>query len=212
MTCYLIIGNNVDLKSWPYEKNATLIGVDRGAFRAVKAGLTLDLAYGDFDSVLDSEMALINKGSKKVKKLNPIKDITDTYGAYLEAGKADKIVILGGIQGFRVEHFLALLNIVKKDPRVEIMDASSSIKHLVAKKEPYSVSSKDGFYFSFFSIGEATLSLQNFFYPLENYVLKEGDSLCVSNRLAMLTSIGQISLSKGDLLMISSRDDHSQLL
>ena len=83
MTCYLIIGNNVDLKSWPYEKNATLIGVDRGAFRAVKAGLTLDLAYGDFDSVLDSEMALINKGSKKVKKLNPIKDITDTYGAYL---------------------------------------------------------------------------------------------------------------------------------
>ena len=212
MTCYLIIGNNVDLKSWPYEKNATLIGVDRGAFRAVKAGLTLDLAYGDFDSVLDSEMALINKGSKKVKKLNPIKDITDTYGAYLEAGKADKIVILGGIQGFRVEHFLALLNIVKKDPRVEIIDASSSIKHLVAKKEPYSVSSKDGFYFSFFSIGEATLSLQNFFYPLENYVLKEGDSLCVSNRLAMLTSIGQISLSKGDLLMISSRDDHSQLL
>jgi len=212
MTCYLIIGNNVDLKNWPYEKDATLIGVDRGAFRAVKAGLTLDLAYGDFDSVLDSEMALINKGSKKVKKLNPIKDITDTFGAYLEAGKADKIVILGGIQGFRVEHFLALLNIVKKDPRVEIMDASSSIKHLVAKKEPYSVSSKDGFYFSFFSIGEATLSLQNFFYPLENYVLKEGDSLCVSNRLAMLTSIGQISLSKGDLLMISSRDDHSQLL
>lgn len=212
MTCYLIIGNNVDLKNWPYEKDATLIGVDRGAFRAVKAGLTLDLAYGDFDSVLDSEMALINKGSKKVKKLNPIKDITDTYGAYLEAGKADKIVILGGIQGFRVEHFLALLNIVKKDPRVEIMDVSSSIKHLVAKKEPYSVSSKDGFYFSFFSIGEATLSLQNFFYPLENYVLKEGDSLCVSNRLAMLTSIGQISLSKGDLLMISSRDDHSQLL
>lgn len=212
MTCYLIIGNNVDLKSWPYEKNATLIGVDRGAFRAVKAGLTLDLAYGDFDSVLDSEMALISKGSKRVKKLDPIKDITDTFGAYLEAGKADKIVILGGIQGFRVEHFLALLNIVKKDPRVEIMDASSSIKHLVAKKEPYSVSSKDGFYFSFFSIGEATLSLQNFFYPLENYVLKEGDSLCVSNRLAMLTSIGQISLSKGDLLMISSRDDHSQLL
>jgi thiamine pyrophosphokinase len=212
MTCYLIIGNNIDLKNWSYEKDATLIGVDRGAFKAVEAGLTLDLAYGDFDSVTEKEMALIQKGSKKIKKLNPIKDITDTYGAYLEAGKADKIVILGGIQGFRVEHFLALLNIVKKDPRVEIMDASSSIKHLVAKKEPYSVSSKDGFYFSFFSIGEATLSLQNFFYPLENYVLKEGDSLCVSNRLAMLTSIGQISLSKGDLLMISSRDDHSQLL
>jgi thiamine pyrophosphokinase len=134
MTCYLIIGNNIDLKNWSYEKDATLIGVDRGAFKAVEAGLTLDLAYGDFDSVTEKEMALIQKGSKKIKKLNPIKDITDTYGAYLEAGKADKIVILGGIQGFRVEHFLALLNIVKKDPRVEIVDASSSIKHLSRPK------------------------------------------------------------------------------
>jgi thiamine pyrophosphokinase len=189
-----------------------IIGVDRGAFIASEAGLKLDVAYGDFDSVSPSELDLIAKSSKKVIQLNSVKDFTDAYGAYKLAQSADKIVILGGIQGMRVEHFLALLNIVKTDPRVEIQDNASTVKNLIAKEMPYLVDKKDGKYCSLFSNGEAKITLEGFKYPLKDYLLKENDSLCISNEVNKDSKQGRIFIESGSCLAIFSKDDHPLLL
>jgi thiamine pyrophosphokinase len=212
MTTYLIIGNNVDLAHYPFEKGARLFGVDHGAFKAVSAGLPLDLAYGDFDSVTSEELLQIKAHAKKLIQLNPVKDITDTYGAYLEAKDADSIVILGGITGGRIEHFYALLNLVKADARVSLVDASSSIRRLDARSEPYLVKRDEGKFFSIFSIGLAVVSLRNFAYPLKDYSLKEGDSLGISNQIAPMAKTGEILLKEGSLLLIASKDDNAPLL
>jgi thiamine pyrophosphokinase len=212
MMVYLIIGNHVDLAHWPFEKDALLFGVDHGAYLAAKAGLSLDLAYGDFDSVNASEMALIKSHSKKIIQLNPVKDITDTYGAYLEAKDAEKIVILGGIVGQRIEHFLAILSILKQDPRVLIVDDSSRIANLPPRKEPYLFSSESGKFFSFFGNDEAVVTLEGFAYPLAHHLLKENDSLGISNQLASGEDKGRVFVEKGSVLSVCSRDDHSPLL
>jgi thiamine pyrophosphokinase len=212
MIVYLIIGNHVDLAIWPFEKDALLFGVDRGAYQAVKSGLSLDLAYGDFDSVSKEELTLIRQKSKKVIQLNPIKDITDTYGAYLEAKEADRIVILGGIEGQRIEHFLAILSILKQDPRVLIADDSSRIANLPPRKEPYLFSSESGKFFSFFGNDEAVVTLEGFAYPLAHHLLKENDSLGISNQLASGEDKGRVFVEKGSLLSIVSKDDRSPLL
>ena len=212
MTSYLIIGNNIDLAHYPFEKGSRLIGVDRGALKAINAGLSLDLAYGDFDSVNPKELAVIKAHSKKVIQLNPIKDITDTYGAYSEEKVAERIVILGGITGGRIEHFYALLNLVKADPRVSLVDDASSIRHLVLSKTPYRVNRDEGKFFSIFSIGSARVSLTHFAYPLTDYLLKEGDSLGISNQIAPGAKEGEILLKEGSLLLIVSKDDNALLL
>ena len=72
---YLIIGNNCDLTKYDL-KDKFVVGIDKGAYLATINNIELDLAVGDFDSVTLEELKTIN--AKKIIKLNPIKDETDT--------------------------------------------------------------------------------------------------------------------------------------
>jgi thiamine pyrophosphokinase len=209
---YLIVGNRVDLAYYPFQKGARLFGVDRGALKALEAGLSLDLAYGDFDSVSPEELAFIKQHSRRVVQLNPVKDITDTYGAYLEAKDEKEIVVLGGIAGERIEHFYALLNLVKADPRVALIDDVTCIRHLFARQEPYLVKRNEGKFFSIFALGEALVTLEGFAYPLTDYRLKENDSLGISNQIASGLKEGRILLKEGSILCFASKDDNTHLL
>jgi len=210
MKVYLIVGIGIDLDAFPFEKDAFLVGVDRGAILAVRSGINLDLAVGDFDSVTSEEMGFIKKNSKELIALNPIKDDTDTHHAYsLIKDKADSIVILGGIQGRRIEHFIALLNIIKADKKVSIVDSNSVIYRIDAQEEAYRISKSDYKYISLFSISEAEITLEGFSYPLKDYRLTEDDSLCISNQLK--DDLGLIYLKKGSVVVILSKDDNQYL-
>lgn len=211
MISYLIVGNNVDLAAFPFRKPCRIIGVDAGAYKALKAGLSLDLAYGDFDSVTPEQLDYIKQHAKAFKALNPIKDITDTYGAYLEAGNSEAIVVVGGIAGPRIEHFLALLNLVKADPRVELIDDKSLIRQLPSSPKAYSITAERGPYFSIFAIVESRVSLSGFAYPLQNYLLQPLDSLGVSNELRDPKKPGTILVASGAVLLVCSHSDHCPL-
>jgi thiamine pyrophosphokinase len=205
MIAYLIIGNNIDLSLFPFEKKSILIGVDRGAYLAVNSGLKLDVACGDFDSVNAKELALIKQHSKKIVILNSIKDITDAKQALIYAKAADKVVILGGIQGDRIEHFLAMLNMVREDPRIIIQDENSVISRIDAALEPYDVQKNAYRFISFFALEDAVISLKGFQYPLNQYPLAVSDSLCISNQLR--NQKATIRISQGKVLMVRSKDD-----
>jgi thiamine pyrophosphokinase len=210
MTAYVILGKNVNLKTYPFEKGSLLIGADRGSLEAVKAGLRLNLAYGDFDSVTAQEYQLILSGSDKVIKLNPVKNITDTYGAYQEAKKAgaDKIVILGGIQGARIEHLFAIISILKEDPEVSLEDDNSTLQVLGCRPKEYAFKRSAFRFFSFFALEPSQLTLEGFRYPLKDYELQPDDSLCISNEIVPGKNEGLLTLQKGRILAVSSKDDH----
>lgn len=202
----IIIGKNVNLNRFNL-KNSFNIGVERGCLLAIKAKVNLDIAVGDFDSVSQNELKKIYSKVKRVIKLNPVKDETDTYCAYNLVDDCDKILILGGIQGKRVEHFLATLNILKSDPRVEMIDDYSRIYSLDAEREPEFELDSSYKYTSIFALEDAMVTLKNFKYPLNEYRLEASDSLGISNEI-LPKKKGQIDLLSGRLLVIQSKDDH----
>ena len=161
-------------------KDALIVGVDRGALNAINQGINLDIAIGDFDSVNENEFELINKNSKKLIKLNRIKDETDTFEAINLVKDCDEIIILGGIKGNRIEHFYANLMLLNKYNNLKIIDDNSLIE---IKNKPFKPN-LDYKYISIFSLDDNNIiSLSGFKYNLDKYNLKINNPLCISNEI-----------------------------
>ena len=203
---YLVIGKGMEnTKSCLLERDSYIIGVDKGAFLLAKEGLSFDEAVGDFDSTNEEELKLVKCFAKKITKLNPIKDDSDTAHAYEEyKNKADRIVIVGGIQGKRIEHFFANMTLLIKDKRVSFVDEDSRIYSVSSRKPPYNFKNKNCFY-SFFPLQKSVLSLKGFKYPLEGKTLEKGDPLGLSNELA--SEEGILALEKGRLLVVETKKE-----
>ena len=201
MDAYIIIGNEVDLSKFDFT-NSYVVGVDKGVYYASLAKIRLDMAIGDFDSF---DISKLNLDGTKLKKLNCIKDETDTHAAIKELKEFEHIYLLGGIQGKRIEHFLANLILFKKYPNLIIIDDYSLIR-LCNFKEVLSLSEYK--YYSFFALEEVIgLTLNGFKYELQDYNLKPFDALCISNELKERNA--EISYSKGKLLLIKTKEDRS---
>lgn len=201
---YLVVGKGMKhLSDFPFERDSYIVGIDRGAYLLAANGLKLDEAVGDFDSVRDEEFETIKKSAKTITKLCPTKDDSDTYHAYTKyKDKVDKIIIVGGIEGKRIEHFLANLLILENDEMVSLIDDVSKMYVLTAKDEEYSFN-RHGVYYSFFPIDDCLLSLRGFKYPLERKELKRFDALGLSNEL--LLKEGEMRLEKGKVLVVETK-------
>lgn len=184
-------------------EGAFVVGADKGAFYCLEHGLDMDVAVGDFDSLSQEQYEQVDSKAKKVIRLNPIKDDTDTAHALSLLNGYEEILILGGIGGKRVEHFLANLDLLVNDTRLSLEDDDSYI-HCFAPGQ-YQIE-KDGYeFFSFFAMEDALVSLSGFAYPLEKFYLRRHDPLGVSNRI--LGEKGYLKLWDGKLLLIKSKGD-----
>ncbi|UUX34086.1 thiamine diphosphokinase [Fundicoccus culcitae] len=99
------------------------IGADRGALRLVKAGFFIDEAVGDFDSVTEPELQLIQQNTHTFERFKAEKDDTDMEIALEYAMKHNEnadIYIFGGIGAFggRMDHLIANLWLIYQ-PRFE---------------------------------------------------------------------------------------------
>lgn len=175
-----------------------LIGVEKGALDIINAGKTLDLAIGDFDSISSSDKKIIFDNAKKVIEFSSIKDDTDTTLAVKEAKKlSNDITICGGIKGNRIEHFISNLFLVNNYD-VKIIDDNSKIYKIEVGTYDFV---EKCCYVSFFALEESIITLNNFFYPLDNYHMKMYDSLGISNK--PLKNAKAI-VKKGKILVIES--------
>lgn len=200
MEVIIFLGQNININNYDFN-NKYIIGVDKGASILAEYNIMMDLVIGDFDSIADDEIDEIKKCSKKIIKLNPIKDETDTKEAIIEALKiSNDITILGGIQGYRIEHFIANMFLLKKYPFVKIMDDNSLI--FVSSK---SITINDDYkYISIFPFEDSIISLKGFKYDLTDYNLKRYDDLGVSNEL--VSENGFIEIKKGQIFIIMSNE------
>lgn len=156
--------------------------------------------WGDLDSV---DETLIDKSKtlgSKIIKFNPHKDFTDGELVISEISKRnfDKIIILGGLGG-RTDHFLTNLNLLFKYDNLYFIDE----KEIIFKVEDgSSIKNYKDHTVSFVPMTDfvENLSLDGFVYPLNNFLLKRGDSICNSNILK--TDNGKINFSKGKLICI----------
>ena len=205
MKAVIILGNISKIKKIILN-NRYIIGDDLGAYNDIKNGITLDVAIGDFDSISNEMLEEIKINSKKLIKLNPIKDETDTLGAIALCKDYDEILIFGGIKGRRIEHFYANILCLINDKRIKMMDDDS----LIETHDKSFIPNQDYKYISFFSIVKnTTISLSGFKYQLNNYQLQPNDSLGISNEIIMNP---YVEIHNGRLIVIYSKDDHEKLL
>lgn len=200
MEYVLIIGHDMDFSKFNF-KNKYIIGVDEGAYVALKNNVRLDVAIGDFDSINQEKYDYISSLTKIIK-LPPEKNETDTEAALALCENATKITILGGIQGKRIEHFIAHLILMFTRPNIDILDNNS---HIYITDSSFSIRKSEYKFISFFALQDTFITLEGFAYPLNNYYLKNTDPLTISNELK--EERGIVTIKGGRLLVIQSKED-----
>ncbi len=214
----IISGGDVDYEwaaKWlKSRKYAYVIAADRGLMHAAKLDISVDYILGDYDSVDKTVLERYRKNTKVVT-YPPEKDYTDTHLAILHAidkikeqisecnldSKKAKIEILGAT-GNRYDH--AITNICNMRAALDenipcyIYDAYnkiylSKVSFSINKSEQY------GNFLSFVPLSEvAVVTLIGVKYPLKNYELKQGLSVCQSNEI--IEEKAYISIDQGTLI------------
>jgi thiamine pyrophosphokinase len=186
------------------------IGADRGAVTILEAGLTLDIAIGDFDSITEVELEWVESKSLSFVPYATEKDETDLELAVSKAYEfSPSDIYLFGVTGGRMDHQLASIQLLycikKRFINGIVVDMNSYMElalpgtHSIEKDATYP-------YISFLPFSEQVIgiSLEGFYYKLNNKNIFWGSSRCISNQL--ISQKGTFSFREGILIVIKSRD------
>lgn len=186
------------------------IGVDRGCLSLLKAGLPLDWAVGDFDSVTKTEKARILLQTSQVMELPAEKNDTDLEVALrlvLDHFPSGEVAIYG-VLGGRLDHSLSNLFWPSQDEflplleRVQLMDEQNVVIYRASGWQ--TVSPKEAYpYISFMPALDTVLEIEEAKYPLNasNYFFKK---IYGSNEF--LDCPIRVKVQKGYVIIIYSRD------
>lgn len=200
------------------QKFDSVVCADSGLAAAKKLGLDVSFFMGDFDSVDKEVLAEYMQMEKTCKedtkfiKYPEEKDYTDLH-LVLEwvTGKQPSEIIILGATGGRLDHFIANVNILmipmKNNIPAYIIDPCNK---LCLINGSYSIKRNNlwGKYISLCPLTEKVtgVCLHGMKYPLDNAVLKIGESIAVSNEMAEEAEEALISLDNGILVVIESKD------
>lgn len=198
-TLYLITPH---ARNFPIDDQADYIGIDSGVYRIMEAGLPVLRALGDFDSLEEGETI------PEESILYPVrKDYSDSELAMKLAMEFDSIhpyesiILWGGISG-RLDHTYANLRLISYRFNKIILEDEMQ-KAWILNEGVHEIPSNAD-HISFFSIGESTISLENFQYPLDHHFLSESSVLTLSNHF-LNERAGIVTIDSGRLLCIQSR-------
>lgn len=191
------------------KENDYIICADGGSRHIENLNIFVDLFLGDFDSC-DFSLTKREKHfvSSEVLRFKKEKDSTDTHIAVCEAIERGyrEISIIAALGG-RCDHMMAniyLLRLMSENGvEGEIADERNIVRYY---SKPFSIEKKDGYYISFLPVSETVtgLNLYGLKYPLNDYTLKLGDSICISNEF--FDDEAKVEFDSGELLMFLSKD------
>lgn len=194
--------NKEQLKIYAEASNFT-IGIDKGLDYLIDIKADINLAIGDFDSTI------IKKRADNIEYVEypPEKDATDFELALDTAvSRGYKSIYILGALGRRMDHAMVNVELLSKyiDIEIYIIDIYNRIR-LISNSCTINRKYK---YFSILSFTEKItgLMIKGAKYPLDNYTLKKGNSLCISNEVK--ENEAEISLKNGIAIIIESNDDY----
>lgn len=192
-----------------------IIAADSGLNWAHRLGLMPDRMMGDFDSVNPKVLRHYQSLGIPMQAFPARKDYTDSelalWAALDESEKGDSIWILGGI-GSRMDHTLAnvflLYEPLKKEVEACLTDGLNEIRLLKGPVETRWEMRKEQQYISLLPfLGAAKgITLEGFAYPLQDYTLRPGQSIGISNEITAEAG-GILRFEQGHLLVIRSTND-----
>ncbi|GCD09509.1 thiamine diphosphokinase [Clostridium tagluense] len=211
MKVIIISGGNPPSKEFitkEITEDTFLIGADSGANCLYDYNIEPHLLVGDFDSIDKGAFEYFKKGKCIIDIYPAEKDFTDTEIAAQKAlcMKPNEIVFLGCI-GSRVDHLLGNIGMLKicMENGVDacIKDENNDIRLVNTST---SLSGTVGQIFSLQSYGDEIigLTIEGSKYPLNNYNLKTGQSITISNEF-VLPQV-ELKFKSGTLMIILSSD------
>lgn len=180
-----------------------VICADKGLDHALSAGITPDIAVGDFDS----SSAAVPDGMECIR-VSPIKDDTDAVLAAdtaIERG-CDELRFFCAVGG-RFDHTFANVQMLeylhKKGVRAVLYGGGESIR-LLHSGEKAELARFGGFVSVFALTESAVISEQGMKYPLEHHRIDRSFPLGVSNEIADET--GVIEVHEGTVILTEYRE------
>lgn len=210
----IISGGSLDLawaKAWLAGQCFDyVIAADSGLEYADALNIKTDFLLGDYDSVDGGVLARYQQNTDMVTYPRE-KDYTDTHIALLRAIEmgAEHIALLGAT-GTRYDHAMTNIFILKQalasGVSAAIFDAYNKIyladgNVTIQKEQQY------GRYLSFAPMTEQVkLSVSGVKYPLKDFTLEQGLSLCQSNEIT--EEAAEIQIQSGILIVFETRDEN----
>lgn len=185
-----------------------LIAADSGANCLYKYNIKPDLLLGDFDSIDRDVLEYFKKSNCTMDVYPTEKDFTDTEIAVKKALSMNpsEIVFLG-CTGSRVDHLLGNIGMLKiclqNGVNAYVKDENNNIRLTSAST---SLRGTGGQIFSLQAYGDEVtqLTIEGAKYSLNNYNLKIGESITISNEF--LGDIVNLKFKTGTLMIILSSD------
>ena len=185
---------------------AHVVAADSGLDQAVRLGLRVDLAVGDFDSVSPQTLALAVAGGARVDRHPVAKDHTDLELGLLAARSlgAEHVVVVGG-HGGRLDHLLAnalvLAGPALAGVAVEAWMGPARL-YVARPKRPVVLEGWAGELVTLLALGGPARRVQTdgLRYPLADEDLHPGSTRGVSNE--MIGAVAEVTLGEGVLLVI----------
>jgi thiamine pyrophosphokinase len=186
-----------------------VIGVDRAAYWLIKQGRIPNVAIGDFDSVTETELRIIQQSVRDIQQFPKEKNQTDMELAvdYAIHRKPASVRILGGI-GSRMDHTMATWEVLDRifDAHIphELMNETNRIQ-LVGRGRTILVSGGEYRYVSIIPFTQSiSLTLSGFRYNLLKTTVTRGTTRGVSNEITGEHAV--ITIFSGKAWLIESND------
>ncbi|MGI6020014.1 MAG: thiamine diphosphokinase [Lachnospiraceae bacterium] len=191
-----------------------IIAMEKGVRFCMDNGLRVDCAVGDFDTIGDEIIPLLEKNGTEVLRYPSEKDETDSEIAVRKACEtgSDIICILGATGG-RLDHFMANISLLEYAKRcsggsvsdVFIADSKNEIR-LYEGKHVLKKSYVNNRYVSFIRFfGDPVITLCGFRYDVAGYrMTSDNPSRCISNMIDDEEAYAEVR--DGKVLMILASD------
>lgn len=177
------------------------IGVDRGAVLLQQRGIAMEYAIGDFDSITQQELALL-EASTKIQQLPVRKNESDSEFAIKFASERYDEVFITGVIGGRVDHFLALYHMLAfGNYTFTILDEQNCLYRLQQGTHTIRKSKQ---YISLFACQPTVLSIQGVEYPLHEVTLDVFDVYTLSNEIVETEAV--LEIISGAVVVTQSDD------
>lgn len=185
---------------------ALVVAADSGAVHAIAAGLTIDIAVGDFDSIPARVLEDLEREGVRIERHPVAKDATDLELAIDAAVRegADVVTVVGG-HGGRVDQSIANVMVVASPRYLHVaMHAliDSALVSVVHGGGAITFEGRPGEVVTLVPVhGDATgVRTQGLAYPLHGESLPMGTTRGVSNQL--IDPRATVSLDAGTLLVV----------
>ncbi|MBW1650529.1 MAG: thiamine diphosphokinase [Deltaproteobacteria bacterium] len=208
----IIIANGNFNNSINTEKSL-VIAADGGANAAIKAGIKIDVAIGDFDSALPENIKKLTMQGVKLIKYPADKDKTDLELAirYAVDNNASEILIYGAL-GKRADMTISNItaaSVFGINNKISIIDNNQEITFIFPnKKAEYIGNNKDTISLIPLSYEVCGITATGLEYPLKNETLRFGSTKGVSNKFKKNKAV--ITTASGILLCVRREEDRKK--